>query len=45
MKEEQEIKDNKDTTSLGPITWLKYSIIIRIDYLKENKESTLYLSE
>jgi hypothetical protein len=45
MEEEQEIKDNRDTTSLGPMTWLEYLTITCTDYLKENKGSTLYLLE
>jgi hypothetical protein len=45
IKEEQEIEDSRDITSLGLTTWLEYSTITRTDYLKENKGSTLYLLE
>jgi hypothetical protein len=45
IEEEREIEDNRDTTSLGPITWLEYLIITCINYSKENKGSTLYLLE
>ena len=45
IEEEREIEDSRDTTSLGPTTWLEYSTITHIDYLKENKGLTLYLSE
>jgi hypothetical protein len=45
MEEERGIKDNRDTTSLGPTTWLEYLIITRIDYSKENKGLNPYLLE
>jgi hypothetical protein len=43
MEEEREMEDSRDTTSLRLTTWLKYLIITRIDYSKENKGLTLYL--
>jgi hypothetical protein len=45
MEEERGIEDSRDTTSLGPMTWLEYLTITCIDYLKENKGSNPYLSE
>jgi hypothetical protein len=45
MEEERGIKDNRDTTSLGPTTWLEYLTITYIDYSKKNKGSNPYLSE
>ena len=45
MEEEREMKDSRDTTSLGLTTWLEYSTITRTDYSKEHKGSSPYLSE
>jgi hypothetical protein len=45
MEEERGIKDSRDTTSLGPTTWLEYLTITYIDYSKENKGLNPYLSE
>ena len=45
IKEEREMKDSRDTTSLRLTTWLEYLIITRTDYSKEHKGSSLYLSE
>jgi hypothetical protein len=42
IREERGIKDNRDTTSLGPTTWLEYLTITSIDYSK-NKGSNPYL--